>query len=48
MARKTLTERQMLAQINRNVNHAFRLDGVMIILVEHQDEINKRIEKAPD
>ena len=23
-------------------------DGVMIIPVEHQDEINKRIEKVPD
>ena len=37
MARKTLTEKQMLAQINRNVSHAFRLDREYIIVCnEHE------------
>ena len=37
MARKTLTEKQILAEINRNVSHAFRLDREYIIVCnEHK------------
>lgn len=37
MARKTLTEKQILKQINRNVSHAFRLDREYIIVCnEHK------------
>lgn len=37
LARKTLAEKQMLAQINRNVSHAFRLDREYIIVCnEHK------------
>lgn len=37
MERKTLTEKQILAEINRNVSHAFRLDREYIIVCnEHK------------
>lgn len=39
LSRKTLTERQILAQINKNVSHAFRLDREYIIVCNEHNGI---------